>query len=75
MEPAAGDIWMYRNFSSGEVKNLYYLLLECKPMPRDTGWEVLLLALNREACDENYDGDNRIPYDWYRDNMFWEKVA
>lgn len=74
MEPAAGDIWMYRMLGTDEAKDLYYLLLECKPMPLEAGWQVLLLALNREAEDESY-GNNQIPYDWYRGNMFWEKVA
>lgn len=74
MEPTAGDIWMYRMLGTDECKDLYYLLLECKPMPLEAGWQVLLLALNREAEDESY-GNNQIPYDWYRGNMFWEKVA
>jgi hypothetical protein len=74
MEPTAGDIWMYRMLGYGNVKELYYLLLECKPMPLEAGWQVLLLALNREAEDGS-SGNNQIPYDWYRGNMFWEKVA
>jgi hypothetical protein len=74
MEPTAGDIWMYRMLGDDNVKELYYLLLECKPMPLEAGWQVLLLALNKEACDGDY-GDSQIDYDWYRGNMFWEKVA
>jgi hypothetical protein len=74
MEPAAGDIWMYRMLGDDNVKELYYLLLECKPMRGKAGWEVLLLALNKEGHDES-NGGSQIPYDWYRGNMFWEKVA
>jgi hypothetical protein len=70
MEPAAGDIWVY----GIDSKKLYYLLLECEEMKGKSGWHTLLLALNREARDE-VDGSNRIPYDWYRGNLYWEQVA
>ena len=73
MEPAKGDIWVYRLVGSHhKVNKLYYLILECKPMDGGAGWETLLLGLNKEAVGD--DGD-RMPYDWYRGNEFWEKVA